>query len=249
MPKGLFIVFEGCEGSGKSTQAKLLRDRILEGRPGVVLVHEPGTTPLGNYLRSFLKSKQPLSKEAELLLFEAARAQLVSDQINPHLAAGNVVIADRFAASSIAYQGYGRKIDLEFVEKLNDFSTNRLTPQITVLLDIEPAEGLRRVGTPQLQLSLEPDDAAELARQDVEGHRRFEDQDLPFHSRVRRGYLDLAQDQPEHWLIIDASLREEEIAQLIWNDIEPRLIGVNAVNPGGKLNRRTSRTNQPLLLQ
>ena len=88
MPKGLFIVFEGCEGSGKSTQAKLLRDRILEGRPGVVLVHEPGTTPLGNYLRSFLKSKQPLSKEAELLLFEAARAQLVSDQINPHLAAG-----------------------------------------------------------------------------------------------------------------------------------------------------------------
>ena len=248
MPKGLFIVLEGCEGSGKSTQAKRLHQRVLESQPRAVLVHEPGTTPLGNYLRNYLKSKQPLSREAELLLFEAARAQLVSDQINPNLAAGRVVIADRFTGSSIAYQGHGRRLDVGLVHSLNDFATGRLAPQITFLLDIDPAEGLKRVGEPQLRLPLEPDATTGPARQDVAGQRRFEDQDLAFHSRVRRGYLDLAAGLPDEWQVVNGNLSEEAIARLIWEQVEPLLPGSS---PGGpdESHGESDTKDQPLLLQ
>ena len=245
MPPGLFVVFEGCEGSGKSTQARRLYARVLEDQRRALLVHEPGSTPLGNYLRNYLKSKQPLSREAELLLFEAARAQLVSDQIGPSLAAGYVVIADRFAASSIAYQGYGRKIDLELVRRLNDFATNRLTPQMTLLLDIDPAKGLARVGVPQLSLPWDLEASEDTVRQDVEGHRRFEDQDLSFHSRVRKAYLDLAEERPEEWLVLDAGLPEEELAELIWERLQPHL---NATGSDQSRPPRASK-NQPLLLE
>lgn len=248
MPSGLFITFEGCEGSGKSTQAKHLHARVLAYRRPALLVHEPGSTPLGVYLRRYLKGKRPLCKEAELLLFEAARAQLVSDQIAPNLSAGYVVIADRFAASSIAYQGYGRKMDVELVRGINDFATNRLTPHITFLLDIEPTEGLKRVGEPQQRLPLELGGAAETGRQDVEGHRRFEDQDLAFHARVRKGYLDLAKERPEEWRVIDASLSEEEIGHLIWNEVGPLLSQMDDSDVNESRLPSGSK-NQPPLLQ
>jgi dTMP kinase len=219
--RGLFIVFEGGEGSGKSTQAEGLRLRLLEHGHQAVLVHEPGTTNLGQYLRNYLKSKQPLTKEAELLLFEAARAQLVADEIRPALERGYVVIADRFAASSLAYQGYGRRIELDLVHRLNDFATSGLSPDLTILLDIEPAQGLARVSA-QLPLDLGGRSDA-VGREDVEGHRRFEDQPLNFHALVRAGYRATAEENRDTWLILDARRSQSEIAEEIWDAVGPRL--------------------------
>ncbi len=222
MADGMFIVFEGGEGAGKSTQAERLYRRLSEARGVALLVREPGTTPLGLHLRDYLKSGRPLTPESELLLFAAARAQLVADQIRPSLGQGTTVIADRFAGSTVAYQGRGRGIERRVIDYLNDYATGGLNPDITFLLDIDPEEGLHRVGKPQLQMALSPDDSADVGRADVEGHRRFEDQPLAFHNRVRRGYLDLAKDNPS-WHTLDARLPEEELAEQVWDIVLPLL--------------------------
>ena len=227
MSSGLFIVIEGGEGAGKSTQAERLYRRLAEAQRAALLVREPGTTPLGLHLRDYLKSKQPLTLEAELLLFAAARAQLVADQIRPSLERGITVIADRFAGSTVAYQGHGRGADRGMIDRLNDYVTGGLVPGITFLLDIDPEEGLHRVGKPQLQLALEPEapadvGRADVGRADVEGHRRFEDQPLAFHNRVRRGYLKLAETAPG-WRRLDARLPEDELAERIWDGVAPLL--------------------------
>ena len=219
---GLFIVFEGGEGAGKSTQAERLYSRLGEMRRTALLFREPGTTPLGLHLREYLKSKQPLTPESELLLFAAARAQLVADQIRPSLERGFTVISDRFSGSTVAYQGYGRAVRRDVINYVNGYATGGLTPDITFLLDIDPEEGLHRVGKPQLQLALSPDASADVGRADVEGHRRFEDQPLAFHNRVRRGYLDLAKDNPG-WRTLDARQPEEELAEQVWDIVLPLL--------------------------
>ena len=219
---GLFIVFEGGEGSGKSTQAEGLYRRVSETRRAALLVREPGTTTLGLHLRDYLKSKQPLTPESELLLFAAARAQLVADQIRPSLDKGVTVIADRFAGSTIAYQGYGRGMKRDVIDYLNHYVTGGLKPDITFLLDIDPEEGLHRVGKPQLQLALSPGASADVGRTDVAGHRRFEDQPLAFHNRVRRGYLELSESNP-NWHQVDARLSEDELAEHIWGIVSPLL--------------------------
>lgn len=223
MPTPIFVSFEGGEGAGKTTQAEILHKRLWNADIPAVLVHEPGSTSLGRHLRDYLKSKHPLSKEAELLLFEAARVELVAEKIKPSLDNGFSVVADRFEASSVAYQGYGRKIDLQVIHYLNSFVTKGLSPNITFLLDLDPAEGLRRVGNPQLALPLEPDNVPDIGRQDVEGHRRFEEQPLEFHRRVRNGFLALARDNPERWVVIDATLPAEGISQLVWGHVSKRL--------------------------
>jgi dTMP kinase len=223
VPGPIFISIEGGEGAGKSTQADLLHERLWNRRIKANKVHEPGSTPLGWHLRDYLKSKQPLSKEAELLLFEAARAELVINEIRPQLANGFTVIADRFEASTVAYQGYGRRIDLDVINRLNSFATQSVLPDISFLLDLEPAEGLRRVGHPQLSLALEPDQNRQPARQDIEGQRRFEDQPLQFHNRVRKGFLEIARENPTRWVVIDASRTVEEISEEIWRNVVERL--------------------------
>ena len=223
MATPLFVSFEGGEGSGKSTQTRLLHDKLWDAGMRATLVHEPGTTPLGEYLRTYLKSSQPLTSEAELLLFEAARAELVNQRIEPSLADGFQVIADRFEASTVAYQGYGRKLDPEIIAYLNQFATGGRTPDLTFLLDLEPAEGLRRVGSPQLSLGLEVGVQAALPREDVEGQRRFEEEALGFHRRVRRGFLELAGADEERWVIIDATIPEEKIARQIWERVSSKL--------------------------
>jgi dTMP kinase len=223
MAKSIFISFEGGEGSGKTTQVAILHGRMVEAGYPTVLVHEPGTTALGSYLREYLKGKHNLSREAELLLFVAARVELVNTVIRPNLKRGTSVVADRFADSTIAYQGYGRKISLEVAHFLNSFATCNLTPDITFLLDIQPEEGLRRVGQPQLRLGLEPDVETLQGRQDVEGARQFEDQPIDFHRRVRKGYLELVEQDPGRWVVIDAALPQEEVAAQVWKAVVSRI--------------------------
>ena len=220
--KGLFLVFEGGEGSGKSTQAERLQQRLAEKRHRAVLVREPGTTTLGLYLREYLKSKRPLILESELLLFMAARAQLVAEEIRPTLDKGITVIADRFAGSTVAYQGYGRSMGREVIDYLNDYVTGGLYPDATFLLDADPSEGLERVGTPQLRMALMPDETSGPGRDDDAERRRFEDQSMPFHQRVRRGYLELAK-STAGWHTLDARLAIEELEEQIWQIVAPLL--------------------------
>ncbi len=227
MSDGLFIVFEGGEGAGKSTQAERLYSRLMFQT--ALLVREPGTTPLGLHLREYLKSKQPLTPESELLLFAAARAQLVNDQIRPTLEKGFTVVADRFSGSTVAYQGYGRGVRSEVIDYLHDYVAAGLNPDVVFLLDIDPEEGLHRVGRPQLQMAFSPGESADVGRADVEGQRRFEDQSPAFHKRVRQGYLDQAKVNP-NWLILDARLPEEQLAEQVWNIVSPLLPAANVAS-------------------
>jgi dTMP kinase len=197
---GLFITFEGGEGCGKSTQSRLLLNKLEQQNVPVVLTHEPGGTALGNEVRKTLKRKggSSISPQAELFLFAASRAQLVAEVIHPALQDGKVVICDRFAYSTLVYQGYGRGLDLPFVETVNNMATGNLKPDLIILLDISPEQGLAR------KRSLKD---------------RFEREDLSFHRRIREGYLKTAAAEPDRWLVIDASLPEGKIAEIIWDKV------------------------------
>jgi dTMP kinase len=201
---GLFITFEGGEGCGKSTQSRLLLKRLERRNVPTILTHEPGGTALGNELRKVLKRKggSSISPRAELFLFAASRAQLVVEVIHPALQEGKVVICDRFSDSTLVYQGYGRGLDLTFVETLNNMATGNLKAGLTVFLDIPPDQGLAR------KRSLED---------------RFESEDLSFHRRVREGYVKMAAAEPDHWLVIDASLPKAKIGDIIWDRVNELL--------------------------
>ena len=230
MSSGLFIVFEGGEGTGKSTQAERLLQRLSGAGRQALLVREPGTTTLGLYLREYLKSKRPITLESELLLFAAARAQLVAEEIRPALARGIDVVADRYTGSTVAYQGFGRGVQRDVIDYLNDYVTGGLNPDITFLLDTDPTDGLKRVGSPQLQMALTPEDAPEVGRADIAGHRRFEDQSMPFHNRVRRGYLELAKSAPG-WKIVDARQPIAGLSDQIWEAVAPLFSAADADPP------------------
>jgi dTMP kinase len=200
---GLFVSFEGGDGCGKTAQIERLRSRIEEKGHQVIAVHEPGTTPLGEFLRTWLKSHRPTSFEAELFLFAAARSELVSSIIMPHLDASNsVIVADRYADSTTAYQGFGRSLDLEQVKSANQLATRGIWPDLTVLLDLDPSVGLaRRKGL------------------DAPDQRKFEEESLSFHSRVREGYLFLAKQEPDRWFVVDAALPQEKVSDLVWSRV------------------------------
>ena len=201
----LFITFEGGEGSGKSVQAKELYRRLSQLAIPALLTHEPGGTPFGKKIGRWLKWAQDtdISPLTELMLFNASRAQLVTEVIQPALERGKVVISDRYADSTTAYQGYGRGLDLEIVKATNNAATQGLKPALTILLDIPAEEG--------------------LARKRVKRQDRFEREGLAFHHRVREGYLKLAGDEPERWLVVDASQSKEKIAQIIWQRVSQLL--------------------------
>ncbi len=206
MPTGLFITLEGGEGSGKSTQVRSLTRRLRALAVPVTTVREPGGTLLGNRLRNLLKfSPVPLTPEAELLLFNASRAQLVEDVVRPVLERGEVILCDRFTDSTMAYHGYGRGILLESVGAVNNFATGGLKPDLTVFLDLHPEEGMRRRSTNRDRFE-----------------QGFEDREImEFHQRVRQGYLELASKEPERWLALDARLSPREVSRLIWQSVEP----------------------------
>jgi dTMP kinase len=197
---GLFITFEGGEGCGKSTQSRLLLKKLEQQSIPVVLTHEPGGTVLGNELRKALKRKRgsSISPQAELFLVAASRAQLVAELIRPALEEGKVVICDRFTHSTMVYQGYGRGLDFTAIKMVNNMATRNLNPDLIILLDISPEQGLAR------KRSLKD---------------RFELEDLSFHRRVKEGYLKMAAAEPDRWLVIDASLPKVKIAEIIWDRV------------------------------
>jgi dTMP kinase len=197
---GLFITFEGGEGCGKSTQSRLLLKKLEQQNVPVVLTHEPGGTALGNELRKELKRKRgsSISPQAELFLVAASRAQLVAEVIRPALQEGKVVICDRFTHSTMVYQGYGRGLDFTAIKMVNNMATRHLNPDLIILLDISPEQGLAR------KRSLRD---------------RFELEGLSFHQRVREGYLKMAAAEPDRWLVIDASLPKGKVVGIIWDRV------------------------------
>jgi dTMP kinase len=203
----LFITFEGGEGSGKSIQAKELYRRLSQLAVPVLLTHEPGGTPFGKKVGRWLKwgKGADISPLTELMLFNASRAQLVAEVIQPALKSGKVVISDRYADSTTAYQGYGRELDLAMVRAVNKAATQGLMPELTILLDILVGEG--------------------LARKRTEKQDRFEQETLAFHQRVRQGYLKLAADEPGRWMVVDASQSKRKIAEIIWRRVSQLLSG------------------------
>jgi len=203
----LFITFEGGEGCGKSVQARALYRRLSQLAIPALLTHEPGGTPLGKKLSRQLKWAEgtDISPLTELLLFNASRAQLATKIILPNLESGKVVICDRYADSTTAYQGYGRGLDLEMVKAINNTATQGLKPDLTVLLDISAEAGLGR---------------KRAKRQD-----RFEQEELAFHQRVREGYRKLAANDPQRWLVVDASQPKRKVEQIIWQRVSQLLSG------------------------
>jgi dTMP kinase len=197
----LFITFEGGEGSGKGVQTRALYRRLVRSKIPAILVHEPGSTPVGERMTRLLKwaNDTNISPLTELMLFNASRAQLVDEVIRPALKEGKVVICDRYADSTTAYQGYGRGLDIKTIKHVNSIATGGLKPDLTVLLDIKPEHAFKRIESRQKD--------------------RFENEKKAFHQRVRKGFLTLAQEEPQRWLVIDASLPESELGQIIWEKV------------------------------
>jgi dTMP kinase len=189
---GKFIVFEGIDGSGKSTQLRLLRDYLMQQDLAVLTTREPGGTPVGEKIRDILLDPQhsDLHYRTEALLYSSARSQLITTQIEPALAAGKMVLCDRFVDSTLAYQGYGRGLPLSFLQSLNQLATGGLEPDLVLIFDLPVEQGLKRVNRRS-------------------GTDRLEQEPLQFHQRVRQGYLTIAADRPESHVVLDASMSIE----------------------------------------
>jgi dTMP kinase len=209
--KGLFITFEGTEGGGKSTHIRLLAERLRQlGRTTRVL-REPGGTPIGEEIRHTLKhshANTAMTPEAELLLMNASRAQLVREIIRPALAAGEIVLSDRFYDSTTAYQGYGRQLDLKRVKAIIDFAVGPTRPDLTLLL----------------QVPLEVSERRQAARQSASPQRdRFEEADRDFFVRVARGFAAIAAAEPGRCVCMDSTRPLEAVRQAIWEVVRARL--------------------------
>jgi dTMP kinase len=200
---GLFVCFEGGEGAGKSTQARLLRDRLAEHGRTVLLTFEPGDTPVGKEVRRIVldPATGDLADRTEALLYAADKAEHVDQVVLPALARGDVVITDRYVDSTLAYQGAGRTLDVAEVEAVARWATRDLRPHLTVVLDLEPRAGLER-----------------FTERD-----RIEGQSLEFHERVRQGFLELAAADPDHYLVLDARGPMHDLATAIGERVDSLL--------------------------
>ena len=184
---GKFITFEGPDGSGKTAQLDILAGEFLQAGYPILRTREPGGTPIGDQIRATLLDLKntAMIDRAEALLYQAARAQLVDEIIRPHLAKGGVVISDRYADSTLAYQGYGHQNTVSSLEGIINYATAGLAPDLTILLDLAPEVGLQR-------------------RMDAGGVNRLDSYDIDFHHRVRIGYLELVQADPLRWVVVNA---------------------------------------------
>ena len=213
MAQSCFITFEGTEGGGKTTQIQRLADRLRAAARACRVLREPGGTPIGEEIRHTLKhspANHGMTPEAELLLMNASRAQLVREIIRPALAAGEVVICDRFFDSTVAYQGHGRGLDLEFIRRVIDFAVGETRPDLTLLLAVPVAVSEARRRARRGPAAPERD--------------RFEEADREFFLRVERGYRALAAAEPGRICVIDATQSIEAVHAEIWRSVEPRLI-------------------------
>lgn len=221
----LFVTFEGGDGSGKSTQARLLAERLRAADVDVTEVREPGSTQLGSQIREWLKrglrAEETMSHNTELFLFATARSELVAKVLRPVLESPDaVVISDRYADSTIAYQGYGRGVSLDNVKVVNDLATQGVMPDLTILLDCDPKVGLERAL--QMRLPLGGGAAVGPLSRDEEG-TRFEEGRPEFHKRIREGYLALARKDTHRWRILDATRPPELIAEDVLRIVKPQL--------------------------
>lgn len=210
----LFVTFEGPEGCGKSTQMRLLASFLRERGYDVLATREPGGTPIGDRVRAVLldPGHTEMYPSTEFLLFSAARAQHVAQVIRPHLARGGVVLCDRFADSSLAYQGYGHCLDLDAVRTITRFATGGLVPDLTFYLDVSVEVGLRR-----------------KARGSGDAWNRMEQKERAYHERVRAGYLTMAAQEPERWVVIDAEGRLQSVQARIRDRIQRELAAATLV--------------------
>jgi len=226
----MFITFEGVEGAGKSTQARLLSEKLAEAGYRVFLTREPGGTPLASAVRALLlqpeasvealaraqllaredgaAAAEPMLPETELLLLSAARAQHVA-RIREALAEGTLVVSDRFADATRAYQGAGRGLDSDLITSLEGIATGGLRPDLTFLFDLPVAEGLRRKHV--------------QGQMQAEEWNRIDAEEQAFHERVREGYLTLAAAEPARWVVLDATLPSEQLTDQVWQSVRERV--------------------------
>jgi dTMP kinase len=202
----MFITLEGPEGSGKTSQLPMLAEYLRQHGFNVLTTREPGGTSISEQIRTVLHNleNKEMNPRTEILLFQASRAQLVEQVIKPHLNKGGVVLSDRYADSTLAYQGYGHQIDIESLRVLVTFATGGLKPDLTILLDLDVETGLRR--------------------KELKGEwNRLDAYDLEFHQRVRQGYFELVQAEPERWEVIDASHSPKKVQDELRRVVAERL--------------------------
>jgi dTMP kinase len=202
----MFITLEGPEGSGKTTQLPGLAEYLRTQGYDVITTREPGGTSISEQIRTILHNleNKEMKPRTEILLFQASRAQLVEQVIRPHLNKGGVILSDRYADSTLAYQGYGHQIDIESLRVLVTFATGGLKPDLTILMDLDVETGLQR--------------------KELKGEwNRLDAYDLDFHHRVRQGYLQLVKDEPERWVVVDASQSPKTVQEDLRNVIDERL--------------------------
>jgi dTMP kinase len=242
---GLFITFEGPEGSGKSTQARMLYEHLHARQYPVVLVREPGGTRIGDMIRRIVLDLQhtEMASTTETLLFAASRAQLVTEVIRPYLEQGGIVLCDRYADSTFAYQGYGLGRDLDELRAITDAATGGLRPDLTIYLDLTAEEGLERKRRKRQESRGAPlrravDASGALAAEarsapPVPDWNRLDARELAYHQRVEAGYRALIAQDPQRWCTVDARLPVDELAAHIIAAVEPSLrdIRVLAVEP------------------
>lgn len=213
-----FITFEGVEGSGKTTQIQRLKKYLTQKGIPCKITREPGGCPIGEKVRKILlnpdhREMVPIS---ELLLYEAARAQHVNDTIKPFLKKGGVILCDRFNDATLAYQGYGRRIDLKWIEGLNHLSSQGIRPDVTFLLDCPSDVGLKRALQRNRALKQEKEE-------------RFEKEEIQFHRRVRKGYLAIAKKEPRRVKVIDTRQGEDKVFNKIRKTVDHLLVRSNLV--------------------
>jgi len=211
--RGFFITLEGPDGAGKGTQGRRLVEHLRRAAVDVLNTREPGGTPIGERIRRVLldDSHREMAPETEMLLFAASRAQFVREVVRPALARGTTVLSERYVDASLAYQGFGRGLDVALVRTVNDVATGGLLPDLTLLLDIDPAIGLERVQA--------------AGRAGAAGGDRLEQETLAFHQRVRAGFLQLARESLKRFVVIDAQGDVERVHREVVRAVDGLLAG------------------------